>query len=106
MGNYNNIITDMTQTQYMRGVYYEMTDEEKTLFQEVYNRNDVMISNWLGLAGDTFKELAGTIELQLQDTLRFTGNCYETTDETLLNASRIDNDAMDSIVVNTDEGDD
>ncbi|MBQ7658346.1 MAG: hypothetical protein IJS16_05125 [Butyrivibrio sp.] len=100
MDSYNDIITDMTVTDYIAGIYYEMTDEEKTLFQDIYNRNDLMISNWLGIAGDAFKEMAGTIELELEDVLRFTGNCYETTDKSLLNASRIDNDVADSIVVN------
>ncbi len=103
---YNDIITDMTACGFYGGVYYEMTEEEKTLFQEVYFRNDVMISNWLGLAGDTFKQLAGTIELELEDTLRFTGNCYETTDKTILNASRIDNDASNSISVDVNNGED
>ena len=97
MTNYNDIITNMAVTNYYSGVYYEMTEEEKALFQDVYNWNDVAISNWLGLAGDTFKQLAGTIEIHLADTLRFTGNCYETTDQTYLNAARIDQDVMDSI---------
>lgn len=97
--SYNDVITNLDVSITSISSYKEINDEEKVMLENVYNINDIVINNWLGLAGDTFKELAGTIELDLMNTISFTGNCYDTTTGVVGNASRIDNDVADMLDV-------
>ena len=101
---YPEIITDPTATQHFSGLYFELAGEQESTTANLYNIHEETINNWVGQGGDAFKALAGTIECELMNSVRFSYNASDPTATMASNATQADADRAGSIEVATGQG--
>ena len=105
MGSFRDVITDTSVTNYVSGMYIDLSEEESKTLESLYDTNDKMINYWLCDSALTMQNALSTVENQLIRVLRYTSNSGDVTSAANKNASDADVDRKKSITINTVGGD-
>ena len=105
MGSFRDIITDTSVTNYISRMYMDLSEQECSTLDNLYETNDKMINYWLGDSSLTMQNALSTVENQLVRVFRYTSNSGEVTAASSKNATYADADRGKSITINTIDGD-